>query len=97
MHELSTWIMYIAILLVIIACIIAISSLIKFSTILVKLLVLELLTNLLMASTMLWAVITHQPVFTDICLTLALIMFLGAVAFFYFLSYKGKFNASSNR
>lgn len=97
MVELNAWFAHAAIFLLIIASIIAIASLIRFSSILIKLVVLELLTNLLMAGIALWALINHQPVFIDICLTLALIMFLGVVAYYQFLFRKENENANNHR
>ena len=85
MTDWNIWIIYIAAFLISLAGLISIISLIKFSSILIKLVIIEVLTNLLMASIALWSLIHQQPVFIDVCLPLALIMFLGVVAYYQFL------------
>ncbi len=86
MSEINTWLVNAAIFFVVLAFIISIASMIKFPSILIKLIVLEVITNLLMAGVALWALVNHQAIFIDICLTLALIMFLGIVAYYQFLA-----------
>lgn len=81
----TEWIIFFAIILILLAGIISLVSLVRFPSILIKLVVMEVLTNLLMAIIALWALIFKQPVFIDACLALALIMFLGVVAYYQFL------------
>ena len=81
----NQWLIYCAIGFIVLTAILAIASLIRFKSILIKLIIIEILTNLLMASIAVWALIYHQPILTDICITLALIMFLGVVAYYQYL------------
>ena len=90
----AEWLLYSAIFLTLLAGIISIASLVRFSSILIKLVAIEVLTNLLIAGIALWALIHNQPIFTDICLTLALIMFLGVVAYYQFLFEKENIDAN---
>ncbi len=84
----SSLILYIAISLIIAAVLIAFYLLVRLTSLLNKLLALEILVNLLMAGIALWALISNQPVYIDVCLTMALIMFLAVVAYFKFLMSK---------
>ncbi len=79
------WTIYLSALLILSAGIITLLSLIKSSSILVKLVATEVITNLIMASIALWALLHNQPIFIDACLALALIMFLGVVAYYQLL------------
>lgn len=88
MYEISTWLDNLAILFIIAAIVLAVIAIFKYQSIIIKLIVLEVITNLLMASCALWAYHENNVVYIDVCLTLALIMFLGSVAYFYFLSPK---------
>ncbi|MBB72185.1 MAG: cation:proton antiporter [Legionellales bacterium] len=78
--------LYTAISILALATLIALASLVKFDSVLLKLVALEVLTNILLAGVALWALVFAKPVFIDLCLTLALIMFLGVVAYFQHLS-----------
>lgn len=78
------------------AVILAILSLIRFSYILIQLIILEVLTGLFIAIICLWALLTSQAILIDICLTLALVMFLGVVAFYRFLSTRGLNHADTD-
>lgn len=94
MNELNNVIFSSAVFLILLAGLLMIISLIRFSSVLTKLVVLEVLTNLLLAGICLWALNVHQPVFIDICIPLSLVMFLGVVAYFQFLSRRGPNDAS---
>lgn len=96
MHNLDIGIINIAIVALVSALLITVYSIIRFSSILIKLVALEVLTNLLMAGTSVWALINKQPVFIDVCITLALIMFLAIVAYYQFLIKKEKDGANIN-
>jgi multicomponent Na+:H+ antiporter subunit F len=91
MTVLNNWIFYSSAFFLALACVIAIVSAFRFSSILEKLVVLEVLTNLLLACIALWALFNRQFRFIDICLTLALMMFLGVVAYYQFLQDKDDF------
>lgn len=97
MAELSEWITYCAIALLLIAGIISITSLIRFKSILIKLVIIEVLTNLLTAGIALWALIYKKSIFIDICLPLSLIMFLGVVAYYQYLLGKDNHHANFNQ
>lgn len=85
MAEWNQWMTYCATILILLTGVISLISLIRFSSILIKLIVIEVLTNLLMAGIALWALMYNQPIFIDICLPLALIMFLGMGSYYQFL------------
>lgn len=70
-------------------CIILI-ALIHFQSILIKLIILEVLSHLVMSSIALWSFFNKQPIFINICLPLALIMFLSIVAYYQFILFKGE-------
>ena len=97
MIEWNEWIIYCATILILLAGMISLVSLIRFPSILIKLIIIEVLTNLLMASIALWALIYNQPIFIDICLPIALIMFLGMVAYYQFLFGKENDNVDLHR
>ena len=94
MIEFNEWVNYCAFILLSIAGIISLVSIIKFKSFLIKLVILEVLTNLLMACIVLWALIYNRPVLIDACLTLTLIMFLGVVAYYQYLSGKESSNVN---
>lgn len=96
MHNIELGLLNIAIGFSLLAFFIILYSIVRFSSILVKLVVLEMLTNLLMAGIAIWALITRQPIFIDVCLTLALIMFLAVVAYYQFLFKKERSDADIN-
>ena len=52
----------------------------------VRLVALEVLANLLISLIAVWALLIHADVLLDICLVLALIMFLSTVAYCQYLS-----------
>ena len=54
----------------------------------VRLVSLEVLANLLISLIALWALVIHAETLLDICLALALIMFLSTVAYCQYLSRK---------
>lgn len=85
MDELSRWMRDAGIIFMMLSGLVSVISIMRTSTFLVKLVVIEVITNLLMAGIALWALLNNQPVFIDICLTTALIMFLGMVAYFQFI------------
>ena len=96
MHNIGIEILNIAISFLLIALFIILYSIVRFSSTLFKLVALEVLTNLLMAGIAIWALIKRQPIFIDVCLTLALIMFLAVVAYYQFLLKKGGDDANIN-
>lgn len=85
MIELSNGLLLFAGGLLMTAFIITMAAMVRFKDVLIKLVILEVVTNLLMAAIGLWAYITQQTVLLDVCLSLALIMFLGIVAYYQFL------------
>jgi len=85
MSDLNHLLNAISIFFIFLTGLLTIISLIRFSSILIKLVVLEILTNLMIAAICLWALTTRQPIFIDICIPLSLVMFLGVVAFYQFL------------
>lgn len=76
---------YLELILLAITFILTFASIMRFSSILIKLVCLEVITNLLLAAIAIWADIHHAAVFIDIGLTLSLIMFLGVVAYYRYL------------
>lgn len=66
--------------------IILLLALIKSDSILSKLVILEVLANVLIAVIALWAYQNNITMALDICIPIALIMFLSNVAYCYFLS-----------
>lgn len=86
MAEFISILLTFSIVLLAMASLLTVAGLIRFSPILFKLITLEVLTNILMSSIAIWSLLTKQAVFIDVCLTLALIMFLSIVAYYQFLS-----------
>ena len=62
---------------------------VKTRSIFVRLVILEVLANLLLAAIATWSYINKQVVFLDISVALALIMFLSTVAYYQFIIEKG--------
>ena len=87
---------YLSILLIFLSSIIIIYSLIYYSSILIKLVALEVLTNILLASIALIGLIKNQPMVIDFCVILSIIMFLGVVSYYQYLYHKEIENADSN-
>ncbi len=92
MTDINNWLVYIASSFILLALLISLISLIRFSSIFIRLVALEVLTNLFIAGVALWALTHRQPLFIDICLALALIMFLSVVAYYRFLSDRTSLN-----
>ena len=88
MNSFSDLFLLVAVGEVFIAGVLAIVALCVFKSIYAKLVVVEVLTNLMLAVIALWALYTRQPLFIDVCIALALIMFLGVVAYYQYLSLK---------
>lgn len=64
---------------------ITIVALLYFKPILTKLIILEIFTHLIISSIALWSLANNQSIFIDVCLPLALIMFLSIVAYYQFI------------
>lgn len=85
MHNLNIIVIYIAAIILSCAFVLLLFTMVKQRSILSKLVVLEVITNLLMAAIALWSLETRHIVYIDICLTIALMMFLGIVAYYQYL------------
>lgn len=90
MHEFSLIISYTAVASLLIALFISLFSLIHFRSILAKLVVIEILINIVTSGLALWSLLNHQAVFLDICVALVLVMFLSTVAYCQFILPRGK-------
>lgn len=71
--------------IIIISALLMIACIIRNRDILVKLVALEIVTNLLMGGIALWALQARIPIILDSCVGLALIMFVAIVAYCYHL------------
>lgn len=79
------WLLTTAIAILMLATIIAFISITVAPSILNKLVVLEIISNLLMAGIAVWALLNKAPMFIDICVTLALILFLNSVMYYQYI------------
>ena len=71
------------------ALVLALWALMRNKRITVKLVVLEVVSNLILAAICVFSVITGHYLYIDICLALALIMFISTVAYVQYLTAKG--------
>lgn len=71
-----------------IALVLALLSMTYYHSILAKIVVLEVIANMLMADIGLWSLFYKETVTLDVCLAIALIMFLGNVAYYRYLLHK---------
>lgn len=90
MIEIILTVKYMAIACLLIALMICLYSLIRFRSILVKLVVIEVIINIVTSGLALWSLLNHQAVFLDICVALVLVMFLSTVAYCQFILPRGK-------
>ena len=85
MAEINIWLTYASFLFLVLALFISLFCLLRFSSIFIRLITLEVLTNIFIAGIAVWALAQRKPLFIDISLALALIMFLSVVAYYQFL------------
>lgn len=85
----SYFVVKIAVFILIFITCITITGLLYFKSVLIKLIILEVLTHLIISSIALWSLVNNQSIFIDVCLPLALIMFLSIVAYYQFILSKG--------
>lgn len=92
MHNINIIVIYIASGILSSAFLLLLFTMVKQQSVLSKLIVLEVITNLLMAAIALWALETRHIVYIDICLIIALMMFLCNVAYYQYLVPRGSEN-----
>lgn len=90
MSSMNSYVMISAQLFFVFALLVILAALIKSKGILAKLVCLEVLANTLIAAIALWAYKNQIPMALDICIPIALIMFLSNVAYCHFLTVKEK-------
>ena len=84
----------ISIALVTIAFLLCLLVILKQKSVFVKIITLEVMGNILLAAIAIWAYWHQSVYFLDICLAIALIMFVSTVAYCQFISTKDKKNDS---
>lgn len=67
------------------ALLLAFAALVRGPNLPMRVVALDLMGSLSVGFIMTYAVVTHQPIFIDVAVVLALIAFLGTVAFAYFV------------
>ncbi len=91
MTNFNHWLILLSSGLLILSVVLLISYLLTLKDLLIKLVCIELLVNALLASIALWAIKTGAYLLIDVCLALALVMFLSTIAYCqYYLSQKVK-------
>lgn len=88
MHNITHLLWLGSVALLSIAMIMAIIAIFYYRSILLKAIIQEVISHLLMVFIALLALVKQQVVFIDVCLCFALIMFLGMVAYYQYLSNK---------
>ena len=85
MSELNHLLQILSVVILLFSLFLVLVTLVRYRPILVKLVALEVMVNLFIGAIGLWALHVRQSLMLDICIPLALIMFLATVAYCQFL------------
>ncbi len=86
MNMINHAMIFTAMIILAISMLVALYQLVKSILFVTKLVMLEVIANLLLAGICLFAIVTHHYIYLDICLALALVMFISTIAFVQYLT-----------